>query len=96
MSSLEGLSPAVEAAESTLDASMRLPRDGDGPVFRERWHGRAFALGVVTLERRGLTWSDFQPHLAHAISQRPATDDASADDVYYLAFLDAVEAIAAP
>lgn len=86
---------ALAEADVALAGVAPLPRDDDGPVFVERWHGRAFALGVLVLERRGLDWRAFSPLLAEAIAQRGAHAGEAAGDAYYAAWLDAVERLTA-
>ena len=44
-----------------------IPRDGEGPVFREPWEAQAFAL-VVQLHQRGLfTWKEWADTLSAEI-----------------------------
>ncbi len=44
----------------TVTDSLKLPGDGDGPVFEEPWQARSFAL-VVALCRDGhYEWDDFR------------------------------------
>jgi nitrile hydratase accessory protein len=71
-----------------------LPRDNGELVFEEPWQGRALGMGVVVLERTGLSWSDFRAHLAAAIAARPVCEE-SAATAYYAAWLDALEALLA-
>jgi len=44
------------AAAHAASVLQDLPRDADGPVFREPWEAQAFAM-ALTLHERGLfTW----------------------------------------
>jgi len=52
------------------------PRKNGELVFDAPWEGRAFGLTVAILEREGLAWDDFRPHLIRAI-------DADPDHTYY-------------
>ena len=36
-----------------------IPRDADGPVFREPWEAQAFAMALVLHERGLFTWSEW-------------------------------------
>lgn len=60
------------------------PRSNGELVFSEPWEGRAFGMCVALLERRGLTWDDFRPHLAAQIA-------AGGDRAYYESFVLALE-----
>jgi hypothetical protein len=62
---------------TTADAAADVAVDLDGPaapprhngelVFEAPWQGRAFGLCLAVLEREGLTWDDFRPHLVAAL-----------------------------
>ena len=72
--------------------------DADGPtapprrngelVFDAPWQGRAFGLCVAVLEREGLGWDAFRPHLVVAI-------DGDGDRDYYDSFAIALDAFLA-
>jgi hypothetical protein len=40
-------------------AELNIPRDEDGPVFREPWEAEAFALAVSLNERGLFTWKEW-------------------------------------
>ena len=42
-----------------------LPRDDDGPVFREPWEAQAFALAVALHERGVFTWPEWAQALGN-------------------------------
>jgi nitrile hydratase accessory protein len=76
-----------------LSALARLPRDGDGPVFREPWEAHAFAL-AVELHARGLySWPEWAAALATQIRRAQAEGDADLGDTYYRHWLAALEAL---
>jgi nitrile hydratase accessory protein len=78
-----------------LDALPRLPRDTDGPVFREPWEAQAFAL-AVELHARGLfTWPEWAAALAEQIRRAQAAGDADLGDTYYRHWLAALEQLVA-
>jgi hypothetical protein len=55
------------------------PRRNGELVFEAPWQGRAFGICVAVLEREGLGWDAFRPHLVAAIAADPDAD-------YYDAF----------
>jgi len=56
-----------------IDASGRTapPRRNGELVFDAPWEGRAFGMTVALLEREGLGWDAFRPHLVQAIDAMP-------------------------
>jgi nitrile hydratase accessory protein len=89
--------PATRLAD--LDAALAghagLPRDNGELVFEEPWQGRALGMGVVVLERLGISWAEFRRHLVAAVAGRPAAPGESAATAYYAAWLAALEALLA-
>ncbi|HUP07628.1 MAG TPA: nitrile hydratase accessory protein [Caldimonas sp.] len=78
-----------------LSALPSLPRDAEGPVFREPWEAQAFAL-AVQLHARGLyTWTEWAAALAEQIRRAPLDGDADLGDTYYRHWLAALEALVA-
>jgi nitrile hydratase accessory protein len=68
-----------------------LPRDADGPVFRELWEAQAFAM-TVALHRRGLfTWNEWAAVLSEEIKRAQAAGDPDRGDTYYRHWLAALE-----
>jgi nitrile hydratase accessory protein len=68
-----------------------LPRDDDGPVFKEPWEAKAFAL-VLALHERGLfTW----PEWAAALAQEIADPGDMPETSYYHLWLAALEKLVA-
>ena len=62
------------------------PRRNGELVFEAPWQGRAFGLCIALLERDGLSWDDFRPHLVAAVVDAP-------DAPYYESFVTALEAL---
>jgi hypothetical protein len=87
------ISPAEVDAQ--LSGYAPLPRANGELVFDEVWHGRVLGMGVVVLERLGLPWSAFRDHLVAAIERHGQPEGETAAEAYYVAFLDAVESLAA-
>lgn len=68
-----------------------IPRDHDGPVFREPWEARAFAMALA-LHARGLfTWPEWADALAKQIKRAQAEGDADTGETYYRHWLATLE-----
>jgi nitrile hydratase accessory protein len=89
------VSTTLADVDAQLGGYAPLPRTNGELVFDEVWHGRALGMGVVVLERLGLPWSDFREHLVAAIRRHGHPDGETAAEAYYVAFLDAIEALVA-
>jgi nitrile hydratase accessory protein len=75
--------------------ALNIPRDGDGPVFREPWEAEAFAL-VVSLNQRGLfTWKEWAALLGEEIKKAQAAGDPDTGATYYRHWLATLERIVA-
>jgi hypothetical protein len=73
----------LEATGSTAP-----PRKNGELVFEAPWESRAFGMIVALLEREGLGWDAFRPHLVRAI-------DADPDHTYYEQLAVALDAFVA-
>ena len=72
-----------------------LPRDTEGPVFREPWEAQAFAM-TLTLHERGLfTWPQWAATLSEEIKRAQAAGDPDTGETYYLHWLNALERLVA-
>ena len=72
-----------------------IPRDADGPVFREPWEAQAFAM-ALTLHERGLfTWNEWAAALADEIKRAQAAGDPDHGDTYYRHWLATLEKLVA-
>jgi nitrile hydratase accessory protein len=60
-----------------------LPRDEGGPVFREPWEARVFAITLALYQRGVFTWPEWTAALSDAIKRAPPGGDPSRDDTYY-------------
>jgi nitrile hydratase accessory protein len=72
-----------------------LPRDADGPVFREPWEAQAFALALALHERGLFTWPEWAAALAAEIARAQAAGDPDTGATYYHHWLAALEALVA-
>jgi nitrile hydratase accessory protein len=85
---------AAAALEAT-SALPGLPRDDDGPVFREPWEAQAFAMALA-LHARGLfTWKEWAETLADEIKRAQAQGDADTGETYYWHWLATLERLVA-
>ena len=84
--------------EAVLDVARTvpgIPRDGDGPVFREPWEAHAFAM-ALTLHERGLfSWPEWAATLAEEILCAQAAGDADTGETYYRHWLATLERLVA-
>ena len=81
----------MDAAARATSAVPGIPRDDDGPVFREPWEAQAFAM-ALTLHERGLfTWNEWAATLADEIKRAQAKGDPDTGETYYLHWLATLE-----
>jgi nitrile hydratase accessory protein len=81
----------MDAAARATSAVPGIPRDDDGPVFREPWEAQAFAM-ALTLHERGLfTWNEWAATLADEIRRAQAKGDPDTGETYYLHWLATLE-----
>ena len=72
-----------------------IPRDSDGPVFREPWEAQAFAM-TLALHARGLfTWPEWAAALAGEIKRAQDSGDPDTGETYYSHWLAALEKLVA-
>ena len=72
-----------------------VPRDEDGPVFREPWEARAFAMALALHERGLFTWNEWASALADQIKQAQAASDPDTGETYYRHWLATLENLVA-
>lgn len=83
------------AARQATDALPGIPRDSDGPVFREPWEAQAFAM-AVTLHARGVfTWQEWADALSAEIKRAQAAGDCDDGSTYYVHWLATLETLVA-
>ena len=76
-----------------LDALPDLPRDADGPIFREPWQAQAFAMALALHERGLFTWKEWAAALSAQIEAAQADGDRDLGDTYYQHWVAALEAL---
>ena len=72
-----------------------VPRDHDGPVFREPWEAQAFAMTLALYERGLFTWPEWAATLADEIKKAQASGDPDTGETYYQHWLNALERMVA-
>jgi nitrile hydratase accessory protein len=82
------------AAHATV-AVPGVPRDDDGPVFREPWEAQAFAMALALHERRLFTWKEWANALAREITRAQAAGDPDTGETYYRHWLATLEKLVA-
>ena len=83
---------AVAQATSVL---RDLPRDDDGPVFREPWEAQAFAMALSLHELGLFTWKEWAAALADEIKLAQANGDPDTGTTYYRHWLATLERLVA-
>ncbi|HKC33968.1 MAG TPA: nitrile hydratase accessory protein [Xanthobacteraceae bacterium] len=87
----------------TLDSAARratqdvpgIPRDAEGPVFREPWEAQAFAMALALHERGLFTWPEWAATLADEIKRAQQAGDPDTGETYYHHWLAALERLVA-
>jgi nitrile hydratase accessory protein len=72
-----------------------VPRDADGPVFREPWEAQAFAMTLALYERGVFSWSEWAAALAAEIKRAQAAGDPDTGETYYQHWLVTLETLVA-
>jgi nitrile hydratase accessory protein len=72
-----------------------IPRDDDGPVFREPWEAQAFAMALALHERGLFSWNEWADTLAQEIKRAQASGDPDTGESYYRHWLATLERLIA-
>ena len=83
---------------ATLQATQSvqsIPRNSEGPTFREPWEAQAFALAVSLKERGLFTWTEWAATLGEEIKKARAAGDPDTGETYYQHWLATLERIVA-
>ncbi len=89
------MQPSSQAAREAVSAIPGIPRDGDGPVFRQPWEAHAFAMALTLYERGLFTWSEWAAALAEEIARAQDAGDPDTGETYYLHWLATLENLVA-
>src|SRR5262249_58493481 len=71
------------AARRATEAVPGIPRDAEGPVFREPWEAQAFAMALALHERGLFSLSEWAATLAEEIKRAPAAGGADTCEAYF-------------
>ncbi|WP_092517346.1 nitrile hydratase accessory protein [Afipia sp. GAS231] len=83
------------AAARATDHVPGIPRDEDGPVFREPWEAHAFAMALTLHDRGVFTWTEWASALAAEIKRAQANGDPDTGETYYRHWLATLETLVA-
>jgi nitrile hydratase accessory protein len=83
------------AAAHATHALPDIPRDDEGPVFREPWEAQAFAMALSLHERGLFTWTEWAAALADEIKRAQAGGDPDDGRRYYRHWLATLERLVA-
>ena len=81
--------------DDTLESHVRIPRDAQGPVFREPWEAQAFAMACELHAAGHFSWSEWAERLAAEIASARDRGDPDLGDTYYRHWLATLEGIVA-
>jgi nitrile hydratase accessory protein len=76
-------------------AVQSIPRNREGPVFREPWEAEAFAVALSLKERGLFTWTEWAATLGDEIKKAQAAGDPDTGETYYHHWLATLERIVA-
>jgi nitrile hydratase accessory protein len=79
------------AAQGLAAAVPSIPRDHEGPVFREPWEASAFAMALSMHQRGVFTWNEWAATLSDEIKRAQAAGDPDTGETYYHHWLAALE-----
>jgi nitrile hydratase accessory protein len=83
------------AARRATENVASIPRDGEGPVFREPWEAQAFAMALALRERGLFTWPEWAAVLSAEIKRAQQAGDPDTGETYYHHWLNALERMVA-
>ena len=84
--------PSSRAAMQSVNS---IPRDHEGPVFREPWEAQAFAIALSLNERGLFTWKEWAATLGAEIKKAQAAGDPDTGETYYRHWLATLERLVA-
>ncbi|HEY2919060.1 MAG TPA: nitrile hydratase accessory protein [Candidatus Binatia bacterium] len=84
-----------EAARRATETIPSIPRDANGPVFREPWEAHAFALALALYDRGLFAWTEWAAKLGEEIKKAQAAGDLDTEETYYRHWLATLERIVA-
>jgi nitrile hydratase accessory protein len=91
MTTIRSDDPATEVAHAVPG----LPRNADGPVFREPWEAQAFALAVALHQHGLFAWDEWAAALGEEIKAAQRAGDPDTGATYYHHWLKTLERMVA-
>ena len=85
----------LAAGRRASEALPSLPRDAEGPVFREPWEAQAFSMALALHQRGLFTWPEWAATLADEIKRAQAAGDPDTGETYYRYWLATLERLVA-
>jgi hypothetical protein len=85
----------LTAGRRASEALPRLPRDEEGPVFREPWEAQAFSMALALHQRGLFTWPEWATTLSDEIKRAQAAGDPDTGETYYRHWLATLERLVA-
>ncbi|MGZ5161834.1 MAG: nitrile hydratase accessory protein [Burkholderiales bacterium] len=79
------------AAREATAAVPGVPRDEQGPVFREPWEAQAFAMALALRQRGLFTWKEWAAALGEEIKRAQRAGDPDTGETYYRHWLATLE-----
>ena len=89
------MAPDLKAAMQVPTEIPTIPRDNDGPIFREPWEAQAFAMALALNERGAFTWSEWAEALGAEIKRAQTEGDPDTGETFYWHWLATLEALVA-
>ena len=83
------------AVRRATEAVPGIPRDAQGPTFREPWEAQAFAMALALHQGGLFTWSEWAATLAEEIKRAQAAGDPDTGETYYRHWLATLERLVA-
>jgi nitrile hydratase accessory protein len=87
--------PTEPATLRATQSVSSIPRNAEGPVFREPWEAQAFALALSLNERDLFTWGEWAKILGEEIKKAQAAGDPDTGETYYHHWLATLERMVA-
>ena len=84
-----------EAGRRATEAIPSIPREANGPVFREPWEAHAFAMALALYDRGLFAWTEWAAKLGEEIKKAQAAGDPDTGETYYRHWLATLERIVA-
>jgi nitrile hydratase accessory protein len=91
----ESSSIEPETARRGAEAVSGIPRDANGPVFREPWEAHAFAMALALYEKGLFAWKEWSAMLGEEIKKAQAAGDPDTGETYYRHWLATLERMVA-